>query len=199
MNASRPGKNVAIIEWIMREIEIKLKAHDLDALERQLGDAGCVLSDPIRQHDVVYSRDGDTSIWEHVKEGDIVVRIRRDGRGAIFTLKQQRTNEHDNIECETRVEDGDAMHRALLLMGFVPGVEVVKVRRKGKLDGDEICLDRVEGLGNFVELERMAGDDADPTHIAEELYQRLESLGLSRADEEVRGYDTQMYQSRRNT
>jgi adenylate cyclase class 2 len=183
----------------MREIEIKLKAKDLSALEKKLVELGCVLSAPIHQHDVIYSRDGDTSVWGDMKEGMIVVRIRRDDRGAIFTLKQQRTHEHDNIECETRIEDGDAMHHALLLMGFVPEVEVKKVRRKGRLGEYEICLDQAEGLGNFVELEKMADDDADATRISEELFQKLESLGLSREDQEKRGYDTQMFQLRENT
>jgi adenylate cyclase class 2 len=180
----------------MREIEIKLRVKDHASLERKLGEIGCVLSAPIHQHDTIYSKDGDTSIWEGMKEGYIIVRIRRDDRGAIFTLKQQRTNEHDNIECETRIEDGDKMHQALVLMSFAPGVEVKKVRRKGKLGDDEICLDQVEGLGAFVELERMAADDADPATIAEDLYKKLESMGLSRADEEKRGYDTQVFQSR---
>jgi adenylate cyclase class 2 len=183
----------------MREIEIKLKAKNLAALEQKLAEQGCVLSAPIHQHDVIYSKEGDTSVWEGMQEGMIVVRIRRDDRGAIFTLKQQCTHEHDNIECETRIEDGDAMHRALLLLGFVPEVEVKKVRRKGKLGEYEICLDQAEGLGDFVELEKMADDDADATRISEEIFQKLESLGLSRDDQEKRGYDTQMFQLRKNT
>ncbi len=181
----------------MREIEIKLKVRNLGALEKRLAELGCVLSAPIHQHDVIYSKGGDTSIWENMKEGMIVVRIRHDDRGVIFTLKQQRTHEHDNIECETRIEDGDAMHRALLLMGFVPEVEVKKVRRKGKLGEYEICLDQAEGLGDFVELEKMADDDADAAQISEEIFQKLESLGLSREDQEKRGYDTQMFQLRK--
>jgi len=182
----------------MREIEIKLKAKDLGAIERKLDELGCALSAPIHQHDVIYSKGGDTSIWGDMKEGMIVVRIRRDDRGAIFTLKQQRTHEHDNIECETRIEDGDAMHQALLLLGFIPEVEVRKIRRKGKLGEYEICLDQAEGLGDFVELERMAENDADAARISEEIYKKLESLGLSREDEEKRGYDTQMFQLRKN-
>jgi adenylate cyclase class 2 len=181
----------------MREIEIKLKARDLSSLEQNLKSVGCVLSAPIHQHDTIYSHGGDTSIWENMKEGYVVVRIRRDDKGAIFTLKQQRTNELDNIECETRVEDGEVMHQALLLLGFIPEVEVKKIRRKGKLGEYEICLDQVENLGNFIELEKMANDDADADKIMEDLFQKIESLGLSREDQEKRGYDTQIYQLRK--
>jgi adenylate cyclase class 2 len=178
----------------MHEIEIKLKVDDLGTLENNLASRGCALSDPIHQHDTVYSKAGDTSIWEGMKEGYVVVRIRRDDKGALFTLKQQRTHELDNLEYETRIGDADVFHGALLLLGFVPEVDVKKVRRTGKLDGDEICLDKVEELGSFVELERLTDDNADPVQVAEELYKKLELLGLSRNSEEKRGYDTQLYQ-----
>jgi len=181
----------------MHEIEIKIRTKDPRALVDQLVARGCALSEPVRQEDTIYSRAGDASPWERLQEGDIILRIRRDNKGALFTLKQQCTNELDNIEYETRVEDPDTLHQALLLMGFVPMVEVKKVRRTSKLDGDEICLDEVEELGSFVELERLTNEDVDAAEVAEELYKKLESLGLSRRDEEKRGYDTQMYQLRR--
>ncbi|MBI4085065.1 MAG: class IV adenylate cyclase [Candidatus Liptonbacteria bacterium] len=178
----------------MREIEVKLKVKDLEALEQVLKTRGCVLSAPVRQHDTIYSKAGDTSIWERMEEGDIVLRIRRDDKGAMFTIKQQLTHELDNTEYETRIENPETFHKALLLLGFAPEVEVKKTRREGKLGSDEICLDEVEELGNFVELERLTDDDVDPEKVAEELYGKLESLGLSRNDAEKRGYDTQIYQ-----
>ena len=82
----------------------------------------------------------------------------------------------------------------LKLLNWSPMVEVKKVRRKGKLGEYEICLDQVEQLGTFIELEKMTSDDANPEDVREELFKELESLGLSRQDEETRGYDTQIYQ-----
>jgi hypothetical protein len=45
-----------------------------------------------------------------------------------------------------------------------------------------------------VELEKLADDNADPEQVLEELLLELESLGLSRNDREMRGYDTQIFQ-----
>lgn len=178
----------------MREIEVKIRTKDLKRVERELAKQGCVLSAPIHQHDVIYSPKGTVNQWEQAKEGDVILRIRRqDGNKAIFTLKKQRTNELDNIEIETEVSDPDALHQTLLLLGCAPVVEVNKVRRKGRFKDYEICLDEVEKLGTFVELEKIADDDADPEQVAEGLYSTLASLGLSRSDEEKRGYDTQRY------
>jgi adenylate cyclase class IV len=47
-----------------------------------------------------------------------------------------------------------------------------------------------------VEIEKLTNDDANPEEVREELFNELESLGLSREDEETRGYDTQIYQLR---
>ncbi len=86
------------------------------------------------------------------------------------------------------------MHEILCILGWKPILEVKKIRRKGKLGEYEICLDQVEKLGNFVELEKLADNEADPEQIKEELFKELETLGLSRDDEETKGYDTHMYQ-----
>ena len=182
---------------IMREIEVKLKTDDLLSLEEKLKQKGCVLSSPINQHDVVYSR-GSTSEWEQSKEGDIILRIRKQNDIAEFNFKQQRTSELDNIEYETKVDDPEALHQILLMLGWKPEVEVKKVRRKGKIGQYKICLDEVENLGSFVELEKLTDDNDDPIKVQEELLQVLESFGIPRSNLEVRGYDTMIFQLRSN-
>ncbi len=181
----------------MREIEVKLRVKDLTAVEQKLKEIGCVLTEPIRQEDTIYTKEGSTDEFEAAKRGHVALRIRRQDDGAIFTLKQQQTGETDNIEYETKVGDPEATHNILKLLGYAPQVEVKKMRRKGKLQGYEICLDEVESLGTFVELEKLTSEDADPEKVKEELLQVLESLGLSRNDLMTRGYDTQVYLTRR--
>ena len=178
----------------MREIEIKLRVNNLEEIEKKLRDKGCVISDPISQHDVIYSLKSIKDEFESAKEGDIIIRIRHLKNTAQLNLKQQRSGEMDNLEYETEVTDPEATHSILTTLGWFPVVEVKKMRRKGKLGEYEICLDTVEKLGTFIELEKMTEDDADPESVKEELFKELESLGLSRKDEETKGYDTQIYQ-----
>jgi adenylate cyclase class 2 len=177
----------------MREIEVKLKAMNLKEIEHKLASMGCKLSDPINQHDLIYSKKGSTVEWEESKVGHIVMRIRREEKGGTFNLKQQLSGELDNTEIETKVDDPDAMHAILDKLGYAPMVEVKKVRRKGKLGEYEICLDEVEQLGSFVELEKLTSDDADPLKTEDELLNVLESIGLSRSDRVLKCYDTQIY------
>jgi adenylate cyclase, class 2 len=180
----------------MREIEIKLKAKDLGEVEKRLIEKGCVLSESIFQHDTIYSRAGSNQEYASAKEGDIIMRIRRMKDYAQFNLKQQKSSEMDNLEYETKVEDPEAINQILNALGYVPTIEVKKMRRKGKMGEFEVCLDQVEQLGTFVELEKLTDDKADPAAVREELFTVLESIGLSRGDEETRGYDTQIFQLR---
>lgn len=177
----------------MREIEIKLKVNNLEEIEKKLKDHGLVISKEITQHDIIYIHRDDKGDFTDAYEGHIALRMRYEGTVAKITLKQRRSNEMDNIEYETKVEDGEMMHEILQLLGWKPMVEVKKTRKKGKLGEYEICLDRVDKLGDFVELEKMIDDNADPEKIKNELFKELEKFGLSGNDEETQGYDTQIY------
>ncbi len=179
----------------MREIEIKLRVNNLEELEKKLKENGCLISGEIKQHDVIYSRVDDKRDYMEAYEGFIAVRIRNQDGISILTVKQQKSNEMDNSEYETKVEDPEVMHQILLLLGWKPLLEVKKIRKKGKLGEYEICLDKVEELGSFVELETLIADDdnTDSGKVREELFKTLEPYGLSKKDEEKIGYDTQIY------
>ena len=47
-------------------------------------------------------------------------------------------------------------------------------------------------LGNFRELERLAGENADPAAITDDLWRIMAELGVSRQDEVTDGYDILM-------
>ena len=81
------------------------------------------------------------------------------------------------LEYETEVADREAMHQAVLQMGYRPTVRIIKTRRTASSGGCSLCIDEVEGAGGFVEAERMVPDDADAQAIQAELAMLIESLG----------------------
>lgn len=178
----------------MREIEIKLKASNLNGLEEQLVKAGCRLSEEIHQHDVIYSKIDDPKEFADSYEGHVAVRIRKEGEKTKLTIKLQCSNEMDNIEHEMEIESFDKMDEMLKILGWKREVEVKKIRKKGKLGEYEVCLDNVEQLGTFVELEKMTKDDDDPEKVRKELFDVLRPFGFSEEDEVGQGYDTLIYQ-----
>ncbi len=202
------GKEKISGQWNMREIEVKAKVDSFDEIKKKLEDMGCVFSEPLVQHDIIYAEEGKEFLVE-AKVGHRVVRLRRENgplrqgvseaSRAIFNMKQQQSNELDSIEKETEVGDLDAMHAILLALGFRPEVEVKKKRLKTHYQEYEICLDEVEKLGTFIEVEKMTADEIDAASVQEELFTFLESLGVKRDQEQKRGYDTQIYKLEHQT
>lgn len=89
------------------------------------------------------------------------------------------------------VADRDEMHRAVLAMGFWATVRIGKVRRCA-VTGDGqmlVCADQVDGLGTFVEVEKVAPDGVAGEVVQAELAGFVESLGV--ATERIEdSYDT---------
>ena len=137
----------------------------------------------MHQDDQAYAPDG----WHFgdSKLGVPFVRLRTvDGR-YYFALKQPGENAQACLEYETEVADREAMHGAILHMGYYPTVRVAKVRRTATLKYCSLCVDDVEGVGAFLELERMVRDDMPAEAIQAELVAFVESFGVTavRTDE----------------
>ena len=79
-------------------------------------------------------------------------------------------------ELETAVADDDVIRDILDQLGY-PSVMTVRY----PYEGYHICLDRVDGLGEFIEIERVLPDDAteaDKTAATEAIFALLALLGV---------------------
>lgn len=170
----------------MREIEIKTRVADKQSLLNALKDRGVELSEPIKQHDVVYGIAG----TEDNAPDSIWLRIRTENdTKTIFTLKKQHAGGLDSIEHETEVSDSKELEAIIATMGYTLYSDLTKTRQKAAYKDIEICVDEVEQLGVFIEVEKLTDIDADGAAIANELWRHLESFGVDRDNEVFDGYD----------
>lgn len=174
----------------MKEIEVKAKINNTENLLAGLKNLGCNLSEPIVQNDTIFLPEGFT-YDKDLKNGINFLRIRKLRNRITFTLKQQQLNELDCIEKEIDINNADILKDILKLLGYHEVVQVNKVRIKCKYKDYEVCVDEVDGLGSFVEVEKMTDEDA--LQVQEELFKFLQSLGVNKKDREMHGYDTLMY------
>lgn len=176
----------------MREIEVKYRVADLEGLQGALKAQGIELSDPVYQDDQAYApvswRFGDPKI------GVSFLRLRTAGGRHYFTLKQPVSNAQACVEHETEVADRDAMHHAALRMGFRPTVRIAKTRRTATIGDRSLCVDDLEGVGGFLEVEQMVPDDADPRATQAELAAFVDSLGVT-ASRTTDTYDSLVHAS----
>lgn len=177
----------------MREIEIKARVNDKTALIAILKGLGIILSESVTHRDRVFGLEGgdgggdNHSPWLRIRTETLGGEIKQ-----IFTFKKSITNQMDSIEHETEVIDADELEKIVLHLGFTPYSDLTKTRQKAKLGNVEICLDTIEKLGDFIEVEKLMPEDADYDSVAAELWSVLEQLGVTRQDYLTDGYDVMM-------
>ena len=111
----------------MREVEVKYRVQDLDALIAALHMRGIALSEPFSQDDQAYAPDGWT--YGDDRSGVPFAHLRTVECRHVFTVKRPAENVLSCEEYETAVADRDQMHSAIVAMGFRPTVRIVKTRR----------------------------------------------------------------------
>jgi adenylate cyclase class 2 len=141
----------------VREVEVKYRVADVEALLAALKRHGIELGEPVYQDDQAYAPEN----WRYgdSKLGVPFVRLRTVNGRHTFTLKRPAENALSCDEYETAVADREHMHHAILAMGFRPTVRIAKVRRTAVLTDCSVCVDEVVGLGAFLELERLVPAD----------------------------------------
>src|SRR3989344_3875201 len=178
-----------------KEIEVKAKITDITALLAKLSVLGVALSEPLKQEDIIYTNFPDEEFADF-KPGVNFLRIRKNNGKVLFTLKQSFVNELEGIEKELEISNEKEMEDILSLLGYHQAVQVIKTRRQAKYKDYEICLDEVETLGSFIEVEKLA--DEDSLEVQNEMFNFLVSLGIEKADRVVNGYDTMVYLKQSN-
>jgi adenylate cyclase class 2 len=139
----------------MIELEIKAPCPDLDGLETRLREMGGRHVEDLDQEDVYFSHP-----LRDFGATDEALRLRRENERSRITYKGPKLDQDTKMreEIELGVEDISLMGQVLQRVGFRPFLRVAKRRRVYELEEVHLCLDRVEGLGDYVELEYQ-GDD----------------------------------------
>ncbi len=178
----------------MREIEIKARVADKSALQTLLSEKEIDLSQPVTQRDQVFGLPG-------VDGGDDTnsvpwLRIRTETKNGkvsqIFTLKKSVTNQMDSIEHETEIHDPVELAAIIGHLGFTPYSDLTKIRQKAKVGQIELCIDSVEGLGDFIEAEKLTEESVEYDTVAAELWEILGSFGIEKSAHVTDGYDVLM-------
>lgn len=175
----------------MLEIEIKTPVADHEDVKKRLAALSAVHVERVEQSDSYFAhpcRDFGVT--------DEALRIRHQGGKQTLYYKGPKVD----AETKTREEiamplsDADAMRKILQRLGFVPAIVLDKERDIYQLDGVEVALDSVNGLGHFVELE-VQGEDIERGKAR--LKDVMRSLGLEGS--ERRSYLELMLESRSTT
>ena len=173
------------------EIEIKLPILDRNTVKNKLIQLGFVAAEHIRECDMYYN-----SAYHDVKERGEALRIRkstdlRTGKTtAQINFKGKKIDQvsMSRQEYETVVEDGESMEQILKALGFSPVAGVQKKRTYLKREEMTACLDQVDGLGDFLELEVIDKEEKFREIHLKNMSHLLAQLGLSMEDTVTTSY-----------
>ncbi len=160
-----------------RLVELKARLRDSDEIRSRLHSLGATQRTTLAQRDVYF----------RVAEGRL--KLRHQSPGSDQLVFYRRPNVRDAKESDVHLHAvRDAVGLEELLSAAL-GVDqiVVKHRDVFEWSGTRVHLDRVEGLGSYLEFERPLGPDA-PSAAQALLRSQLDSLGLSSSDLEDGSY-----------
>jgi len=174
----------------MREIEVKARLINKTELFIKAIDLGIAFEEPHEQDDITYETtlSKDDPAWN-------IFRIRKQGDKTILTMKYKASSRsRDNHERETTIDNAKEVADMLERVGYVQGVRIKKTRQTAKYNDFEICVDEIDQLGSFIEVEKLADDDANVDEIQDDLWSLLRKLGVNSEDRVHEGYDTLMHE-----
>ena len=167
----------------MIEVEIKLPITNIDMVRQQLIEQGFVMSDAVTEEDTYFDDSGNRILTSgcalrirestNLQSGDILCTVNYKGpRLDSDTMTRE--------ESETTIGDANTVKSIFKALGLQPAAPVVRKKRfLMKKQDVNACLDDVEGLGAFLELEIIADD-----------YQKDEALGRINTLLKLLGYQT---------
>jgi len=161
----------------MIEVEVKVKA-DHSKVRSILQKLGAIKIGIENQSDTYFA-----APYRDFSKTDEALRIRSLDGQAVLTYKGPKLDKVSKTreELETSVDEATTA-KILHALGFSDAGIVRKKREVFRAGEITVCLDAVEGLGEFLEVEIIAEDEKDLDTSREKLFELLKQFGAGEKD-----------------
>ncbi len=95
-------------------------------------------------------------------------------------------------EYETPINDLEQLEKIFEALNMKQVITVDKIRKIWKYKDYEISLDKIVGLGDFVEIEYKSNTTKNPTHITKEMINFLKKFNVGEISRNYVGYPFQL-------
>ncbi len=169
----------------MVEVEIKIKIDSKEKLQMDLVALGFTKDKLLSEIDHYYngvSRDFRKShealrlrLVEELIDGEV------SSKSVQMTYKGPKLDSvsMSRVEHEVSVSSFETMDAILLSLGYKAVMPVIKLRQEYVFQDVTACVDSVDGLGDFLELETIVEDDSLRENALTKIYDILGKLGYS--------------------
>lgn len=183
----------------MIEVEVKLKINSAESIEKKLIELGFKKGQTLQEIDYYYNgvdRDfrasGEALRLRLVEslDGSAVVADRPGEPLIQMTYKGPKLDNvsMSRVEHQVNIDNFETMLSILSSLGYKPVEPVIKLRRE--LFSEEICacVDTVDGLGDYLELEIMVDEESQRENALDRISVVLKQLGYSISDTTTTSY-----------
>ena len=166
----------------MIEVEIKIKVKDRVLLEEKLLKTGFLKGNLVKESDIYFDNQN-----HQIKDSDSALRIRSCENLTLNHAKHFMTYKGPKMdtvsmtrkEVEMQIDNAQTGKEILMSLGYCQIYPVVKTRQYYHLKQITACLDRVDGLGDFLELEVIVSEDNEKHKALDSLLSLVQELGCN--------------------
>ncbi len=175
----------------MIEVEVKIPLFRRSQTEQSLMKLGFAPGDLIRESDCYYNSD-----LHDFMESDEALRIRISENLTGLSSRAELTYKGPKLdtvsmtrkELETEISSPQTCRLILEALGYRPFFPVNKLRQYYHRDTVTACVDQVEGLGSFLELEILAEEESERAEALKKIETILDDLDLSLSESTTLSY-----------
>jgi adenylate cyclase class 2 len=138
----------------MIEVEIKSKIKNKEEIEKRLNDMGAVFVKKVKQVDKIFGHPSFLDKKNMIIDGGIVPRIRTVNNKSVLEFKEI-GREGGGFEIESNLSSIEMGLSLLEKLGFTESFTIDKTRNYYTYNDFEICVDDVDGIGSYIEIEKM--------------------------------------------
>lgn len=173
------------------EIKVKLSEKEFTEIETKLKALGFSFEKKMQEIDIYYN-----GIDRNFAVTDEALRIRTSKNLNTHTIqsyvtykgKKLDTISKTRLEYDIAVEDGPTMNNLLKSLGFAEVYTVEKTRDYYNYENIHACVDYVQNVGHYVELEKIIAQDGEKNSVLDELFLLLTKLGINKDRLESKSY-----------
>ncbi|NCN65330.1 MAG: class IV adenylate cyclase [Candidatus Altiarchaeum hamiconexum] len=155
----------------MLEVEVKAKIKNLEEFKKRLKETNAKFLKTEIQEDLYFNHP-----CRDFAETDEALRIRKINDKTFLTYKGKRLDAETKTREEIEINCGEEISEILTLLGFKTVANVQKDRKEYEFEKLHICVDKVEQLGNFVEIEGKNLTDKD------KIFEILKFFGIEKGE-----------------
>ena len=137
------------------EMEIRAKVNDFNEIKKALEKIGATFLKSESQSDRIFGASKFLDSENMITEGGISARIREADNKATLEFKEIFRQKGKGIELSCEVSSADLAEKLLKKLEFKEAFTIKKIRDSYSYKDFTICLDKVEKLGNFIEVEKI--------------------------------------------